>query len=57
MLDACAPWGVHAYEKTVDVDDLSDDVIATLTEFAARKTSPMSFVPIFRPRRGVCRVR
>ena len=28
MLDASAPWGVHAYEKTVDVDDITDDVIA-----------------------------
>jgi len=56
MLDAAAPWGVHAYEKTVDVDELSDDVIATLTDFAARKTSPMSFVPIFRLDGAFCRV-
>ena len=29
MLDPSAPGGVRAYEKTLDVDSLSDDVIAT----------------------------
>jgi FAD/FMN-containing dehydrogenase len=56
MLDPAAPWGVRAYEKTLDVDNLSDDVIATVTELATRKTSPMSFMPIFYLDGAFCRV-
>lgn len=47
ILDESAPWGVHGYEKGLDFDDFSDDVIAVLTEHAGKKTSPLSFMPIF----------
>jgi FAD/FMN-containing dehydrogenase len=47
MLDESAPWGVRGYEKALDLEDLSDDAIAVLTELAPRKTSPLSFMPIF----------
>jgi FAD/FMN-containing dehydrogenase len=47
MLDENAPWGICAYEKAIDLDELSDDVIAVITEQAPRKTSPLSFMPIF----------
>lgn len=47
MLDDSAPWGVRGYEKALDLDDLSNDAIAVLTELAPHKTSPLSFMPIF----------
>jgi FAD/FMN-containing dehydrogenase len=47
MLDDSAPWGVRGYEKALDLDDLSDDAIAVLTELTPRKASPQSFMPIF----------
>jgi FAD/FMN-containing dehydrogenase len=56
LLDPSAPWGVRAYEKTLDVDNLSNDVITTITELATHKTSPMSFIPIFYLNGAFCRV-
>ncbi|MFI6367456.1 FAD-binding oxidoreductase [Nocardia sp. NPDC050630] len=47
MLDAALPWGIHGYEKALDLDDFSDEVIAVLAERAGQKTSPLSFMPIF----------
>ncbi|MGK8487653.1 FAD-binding oxidoreductase [Nocardia asiatica] len=47
MLDSAAPWGNHGYEKALDLDDFSNDVIAVLTANAAQKTAPLSFMPIF----------
>ncbi|WP_280345841.1 FAD-binding oxidoreductase [Nocardia abscessus] len=47
MLDEAAPWGIRGYEKALDLDDFSNDVIAVLTEKAAEKTAPLSFMPIF----------
>ncbi|MFG1944412.1 FAD-binding oxidoreductase [Nonomuraea sp. NPDC048826] len=48
LLDESAPWGVPAYEKALDLPALGPEAIATLCEHAARKGSPMSFVPTFR---------
>lgn len=48
MLDDGAPWGIRGDEKAIDLDDLSDEVIAILVDAAAGKSSPMSFMPIFR---------
>lgn len=39
--------GAYAYEKALDLVDFSDDVIDVLTEQAGKKSSPMSFMPIF----------
>ncbi|MEU1993231.1 FAD-binding oxidoreductase [Nocardia gamkensis] len=47
MLDGAAPWGLHGYEKALDLGDFSNDVIAVLTANAAEKTAPLSFMPIF----------
>ncbi|MBF6207036.1 FAD-binding oxidoreductase [Nocardia sputi] len=47
MLDLAAPWGAHGYEKALDLDDFSNEVIAVLTENAPKKTAPLSFMPIF----------
>lgn len=48
LLDDAAPWGTLGYEKALDLDVLSDEVIAVLTEHAPLKSSPDSFMPIFR---------
>ncbi len=47
LLDDTAPWGIHAYEKGLCLQQLSDEAIAVLTEHLPRKSSPMSFIPIF----------
>ncbi len=47
MFDASAPWGLHSYEKSIYVDDLTDGVIDAIIEHQAKKMSPLSFVPIF----------
>ena len=48
MLDDAAPPGILGYERALYVDDLTDEVIAVIGEHAGRKSSPMSFVPVFR---------
>ena len=47
MLDESAPWGILAYEKSLNLDALSPEAIAVITEQVPRKRSPMSLVPIF----------
>jgi hypothetical protein len=47
MLDDSAPWGVCAYEKAIDLDELSDQAIAVIAGQAPKKASPMSFMPLF----------
>jgi FAD/FMN-containing dehydrogenase len=47
MFDESAPWGFHAYEKAVYLDDLNDGAIAAIVEHQPKKMSPLSFVPIF----------
>ena len=47
MFDAAAPWGIRGYEKAVSFDELSDEVIDVIAEHIPRKSSPMSFVPMF----------
>ena len=48
MLDESAPYGVvHAYNKSLYLDDLSDEVIDVVAELLPAKTSPMSLLPIF----------
>jgi FAD/FMN-containing dehydrogenase len=56
MLDESAPWGIRSYEKALDIEDLSDDVIAVLAQAARTKASPMSFMPIFRLGGAACDV-
>ncbi len=47
MFDEGNPWGVLAYEKALYLEDLTDDAIAVITEHLPRKSSPLSFLPIF----------
>ena len=47
LLDDAAPPGILGYERALYFDGLDDDVIAVMTEFAGRKSSPMSFAPVF----------
>ena len=48
MLDEGNAWGFHAYVTATYVEGLSDEVIDVLTEHAARKSSPMSAVLMYR---------
>lgn len=48
LLDEAAPWGIRAYEKALHLPALTDAVVDRLTEWAPRKSSPMSFLPVFR---------
>jgi FAD/FMN-containing dehydrogenase len=47
MFDSAAPWGILGYEKALHLDELSDAAIDVIVEHTHRKTSPMSFVPMF----------
>lgn len=47
MLDDTAPWGIRAYDKAHFLDGMSQPIIDVITDQVPRKTSPMSFVPMF----------
>ncbi len=47
LFDDGVPWGAYAYEKGLDLDQLTDEVIEVLTAHAGKKTSPLSFIPIY----------
>jgi FAD/FMN-containing dehydrogenase len=47
MFNDSAPWGLHAYEKALYLDELTDGVVDVFTEFLPRKQSPLSIVPVF----------
>jgi hypothetical protein len=47
MLDDSAPWGILGYEKAIYVDELSEDVVAVVSDWLPRKSSPMSIMPVF----------
>jgi hypothetical protein len=47
MFDESAFWGQFAYEKSLYLDELSDGVIAVIGEHVPKKSSPLSFCPIF----------
>lgn len=48
MFDEANAFGLLAYDKTVYVEDLSEDVISVMTEHLPRKTSPRSPVFVYR---------
>src|SRR3954454_16359581 len=54
MLDAGSPWGIRAYDKSLNFDELPDDAIRIIAETVARKQSPNSLIPMF-PIRGRAR--
>ncbi len=47
MFDEGNAWGMHAYEKALYLDELTDGVIEVFAKHLPRKRSPLSFVPIF----------
>jgi FAD/FMN-containing dehydrogenase len=47
MFDAAAPWGMHAYEKAIYLEELSDAAIDVIVTYQATKMSPLSIIPIF----------
>jgi FAD/FMN-containing dehydrogenase len=51
LLDEANAWGQLYYDKGTDLVDLSDDVIAVVTEQMQRRSSPMS-VALFYPLAG-----
>ncbi|MGY1659944.1 FAD-binding oxidoreductase [Geodermatophilus sp. SYSU D00705] len=48
LLDEANAWGFHAYDKSGYFAELTDDVIDVLTEYAPRKTSPLSVLLFYR---------
>jgi FAD/FMN-containing dehydrogenase len=54
MLDPGSPWGVRAYDKSLNFDELPDEAIEVLVSRLPRKSSPLSLVPLF-PLRGSVR--
>jgi hypothetical protein len=48
LLDGANAWGVHSYEKSAYLQDLSDDVIGVITDHSRRKSSPMSAFMVYR---------
>ena len=51
MLDPTSPWGIRAYDKGINFDELSDEAIAVYLDWLPRKRFPLSFAPMF-PLRG-----
>ena len=47
MFNDSAKWGTLGYEKALYLDELSDGVIAVISEHVPKKSSPLSFVPTF----------
>ena len=47
MFDEGNPWGILGYEKALTLDELSDDAIGVVAEHLPRKSSPLSYVPVF----------
>jgi hypothetical protein len=47
MFDQAYPWGVHAYDKSLYLNELSDGAIAVIGEHLPRRSSPMSAVFIY----------
>jgi Berberine and berberine like len=48
LMDEATAWGSYCYEKATYIEDLSDPVIDTVTEFVQVKNSPMSELLFYR---------
>jgi FAD/FMN-containing dehydrogenase len=51
LIDEANPWGIRAYDKGINLDDLSDEAIAVFLDWIAHKEGVLTFAPIF-PLRG-----
>jgi FAD/FMN-containing dehydrogenase len=47
MFNEGAAWGMLGYEKALYLDELSDDALAVIAEYAPKKNSPEAFCPTF----------
>lgn len=47
MFDADYPYGIRAYDKALNLTELTDEVIDVMTERATEKTGQASFMPTF----------
>jgi len=56
MFNESAEWGTLGYEKSLYLDDLSDDVISVIAEYAPKKQSPLTFCPAFVMNGAFCAV-
>jgi FAD/FMN-containing dehydrogenase len=51
LIDEANPWGIRAYDKGINLDELSDEAIAEFLDWVARMRGPLTFAPMF-PLRG-----
>ena len=56
MLDEANGWGLYNYEKSTQVEDLTDGVIEVLVEHLPRRSSPQSIVFVYRLDNAYCEV-
>lgn len=56
LLDEANAWGQYNYEKSTNLDELSDDVIEVLTGNIGRRTSPQSVLFLYRLDQAYCEV-
>ncbi|HZU73658.1 MAG TPA: FAD-binding oxidoreductase [Acidimicrobiales bacterium] len=47
MFDASSPWGILGYERALHLERMTPGAAQVIADHMPRKTSPMSFVPIF----------
>jgi FAD binding domain-containing protein/berberine-like enzyme len=47
MLDDANPWGIRAYDKGLNLDQLGDEALAVILERLPLMRSPLSYVPMF----------
>jgi FAD/FMN-containing dehydrogenase len=48
LFDEANPFGIHCYDKSLYLPDLTDDVVAVITEHMGRKQSPESVLFLYR---------
>ncbi len=48
LFDEGAPWGLRCYEKSLYLDELSDEAIAVIIACQERKASPLSMLELYR---------
>ncbi|MGX4708038.1 FAD-binding oxidoreductase [Rhodococcus sp. DMF-1] len=54
LLDEGNAWGFYCYDKGCYVEDLSDDLIATVVDLVPQKTSPLSLLLFYRLDEAYC---
>ncbi len=56
LLDEANAWGSHGYDKGAYIENLSDEVIEILGDYAPRKSSPLSVLLFYRLDAAYCEV-